>query len=170
MARTLTTNLKVDINATYQDSLDLSTVKDFLSAVFSDTLASGIGADQADRLWHDQRTLAASASENLDLAGGLTDAFGNTLTFARVKLIYIKAAAANTNNVVVGGHATAAFVNWVADATDKVNIRPGGVFLLFAPDATAYVITAGTGDLLTVANSAGGSSVVYDIVIVGAAA
>jgi len=36
-----------------------------------------------------------------------------------------------------------------------------------AADATTYAVTAGTGDLLKVANSAGGTSVTYDIVIIG---
>lgn len=49
--------------------------------------------------------LAASASENLDLAGGLTDDFGATLTFTAIKEIIIHASSANTNNVLVGGAA-----------------------------------------------------------------
>lgn len=133
-------------------------------------LTSGTGANQADRIFHDQRTLAASGTENLDLAGVLTDAFGASLTFVRVRGLIVAAAAGNTNNVVVGGHATAAWATWVADATDRVVVRPGGVLALFAPDTTAYAVTATSADLLTVTNSAGSTSVTYDIVIVGASA
>lgn len=131
-------------------------------------LTDGAGANQANLFWTDQRTLAASASENLDLAGGLTDAFGATLTFVRVKGIIIEAAAANTNSVVVGGHGSAAFVNWVSDATDKLVVRPNTVFALLSGDATAYAVTATTGDMLTITNSAGGTSVTYKITIIGA--
>lgn len=134
------------------------------------TFANGTGANQADRVWSDRRTLAASASESLDLAATLTDPFGATLTLARVKVLLIEAAAANTNNVVIGGAASNAFTSLFGDATDKLVIRPGGFLLLAAPDATAYAVTAGTGDLLQVANSGAGSSVTYDVTVIGASA
>lgn len=82
---------------------------DFGGPSFSPTIekilqfSNGTGADQADLLWADERTLAASASEDLDLAGVLADAFGATLGMAEVVMILVIAAAANTNNVVVGG-------------------------------------------------------------------
>ena len=36
------------------------------------------------------------------------------------------------------------------------------------PDATAYAVTAGSADILQVANSSSGSTVTYDVIIVGA--
>lgn len=129
--------------------------------------ASGTGADQANRIFHDQRTLAASANEDLDLSGGLSDAFGDTIIFARVLALLVAAASANANNVLVGGAAANQFINWVANSSDIITVRPGGLLLVVARDATAYAVTAGTGDLLRIANSAGGTSVTYDIVIIG---
>src|SRR5688572_29561037 len=64
-------------------------------------LTSGTGADQADKVFYAQRTITASANDDLDLAGVLTDPLGGTLTFVKVKAILIVAAAGNTNNVVV---------------------------------------------------------------------
>ena len=134
-------------------------------------LATGTGAGQADLLFSDQRTLAASANEDLDLAGVLADALGATLTFARVKGLYVAAAAGNTNNVVVGDAATN---TWAAllGTDGTVALRPGAFLLVAvgAADATGYAVTAGTGDLLRVANSGGGTTVTYDIVVVGASA
>lgn len=163
----LQTQLSLSVTATQTSALDLSTVSAPLSKVVNKTLTSGTGADQADKIFHDQRTLAASATEDLDLAGSLTDAFGATITFARIKLILITAAAGNTNNVLVGGASSNGFVNWVSSATDVVVVRPGGALCLIAPDATAYAVTASTGDLLTVTNSSSGSGVTYDVVLVG---
>jgi hypothetical protein len=131
-------------------------------------LADGTDANEANRIYHATRTLAASANEDLDLSGVLLDPLGDTLTFARVKALIVSAAAANTNNVIVGGAGTNTFINWVSDATDKIIVRPSGVFCVIASDITAYVVTAGTGDLLRVANSGAGSSVTYDITIIGA--
>ena len=41
------------------------------------------------------------------------------------------------------------------------------MLLLVAPGAAGYAVTAGTGDILKVANSGAGTGVTYDIVIVG---
>lgn len=135
-------------------------------------LASGTGAGQADLVFSDTRTIAASGNDDIDLAGGLTDALGNTLTFARVKGLIVSAAEGNTNNVHVGGDATSTFLTWVGAEADYVVLRPGATLALFAgpADATGYAVTASTGDLLRITNGSSGSSVTYDIVIVGASA
>jgi hypothetical protein len=133
------------------------------------TVADGTSANQMDLVWSDQRTLGAGASENLDLAGGLTDIYGNTLTFARIKFIYVSAATANGDYVQLGG-GTNPFINWVANASDIVNVAPDGMFALTAPDATGYAVTAGTGDILKVTNADGAAGVTYDIVLAGASA
>lgn len=164
----LTTSLTLKINATGSSTAHgLSTVTDPVSSDYTLSLSSGTGANQASNFFHDQRTLSASASEDLDLAGVLTNGFGTTLTFTKIKAIIIHAAAGNTNNVVIGGAVSNTFINWVADPTDKIVVRPGGTFILVAPDATGYGVTAGTADLLHIANSGAGTSVTYDVVIIG---
>ena len=161
----LNTKVLLDLDADYTSALDLSTTENHLDFTRQIALATGTGANQADKIWHDERTLTASANEALDLAGVLTDAFGALLTFARVKGLLVYANPANTNNVLVGGAVSNAFVNWVSDATDVVVVRPGGLFATFAPDATAFAV--GTGDQLKVTNSGAGTSVTYDIVVIG---
>lgn len=159
-----------EFKATYTSVLDLATVTVPLTLRKAVSITAGTGANQADKVFHDQRTLTASSTEDLDLAGSLTDAFGATITFARIKGIFVAAASANTNNVLVGGAASNQFINWVSDATDKIVVRPGGWFGLVAPDATAYAVTAGTGDLLRIGNSGAGTAVTYDIILIGASA
>lgn len=133
-------------------------------------LATGTSADQADLVFSDTRTLAASTSEGLDLAGVLSDAFGASLTFVEVVGILIVAADGNTNDVLVGGAASNAFAAPFGDATDKLRVKPGGFAFLAAPGNPAYAVTAGTGDILTVANSGAGTPVTYDIVVIGRSA
>lgn len=166
---TLDSRFTVAAECTLSSALDLATATVPLTLTERIRLASGTGADQADRIFHDRRTLAASASENLDLAGALTDALGATLTFARIKAVIIAADAGNSNNVNVIREATNGVPLFLA-AGDGIPVRPGGVFAWIAPDATAVAVTAGTGDLLSVANSGAGTSVTYDVVIVGASA
>jgi hypothetical protein len=134
------------------------------------TLANGTGEDEADRLYADVNTLAASATTDIDLAGTLTDALGAALTFARVKALFLRASSGNTNNVVIGGAASNQFVGPFGAATDTFAVKPGGFLGWVAPDADGWEVTAGTGDLLRIANSGAGSTVTYDVVIIGASA
>ncbi|WP_066373979.1 hypothetical protein [Herbidospora mongoliensis] len=135
-------------------------------------LAPGTGAGAADRVFTDTRTLAASGSESLDLSGSLEDVLGGPAVFARVKMLAIRAHADNVNNVVIGGVASNGWITPFGDATDKIVLRPAAGLALWAgeEDATAYAVTAGTGDLLQVANSGSGTAVAYDIYIIGASA
>lgn len=169
----LTSRLTVSIDALYKASLDLSEVQNPMLKSYAKILQTGTGAGQADKFWHDRRTLAASTGEDLDLNGAaLTDPFGAALAFVRVKGLIIAAADANTNNVIVGNAASNGFVSWVGGATHTVTLRPGAVMALFAgqADATGYAVTAGTADLLRVLNGAAGSTVDYEIIVVGASA
>jgi hypothetical protein len=170
VSTTLTTSIKLDVTTTIVNPLALQTVSAPGEMHASYVWGNGTAAGAADKMWSDHRTLAASTSESLDLAGSLVDAFGATITFARIRGIIVKAASANTNNVLVGGAASNGFLNWVSDQTDVVVVRPGGLFVSIAPDTTAYAVTAATGDLLKVANSSSGTSVTYDIFLIGASA
>lgn len=166
----LTTKLAVSLQATLTKALDLATGSVPLSLVLTRELADGTGAGQANRVWSDTRTLAASASETLDLAGTLTDAFGDAFTLARVKMLAVIAKADNANNVVVGGASSNAWVGPFAAANNTVQVRPNGMLIMACQDATGWAVTAGTGDLLQIANGGSGTSVTYDIVIIGASA
>lgn len=169
---TLSTEMTLKVVAdqvTARDLVDAAAPLNYINRV---RLTTGTGAGSADLVFSDTRTIAASGNDDLDLAAGLTDALGATLTFARVKGLIVCAAAGNTNNVLVGGDATSTFLTWVVAEPDAVILRPGACLALFAgsADATGYAVTATTGDLLRITNAAGSTSVTYDIVIIGASA
>ena len=164
----LTATIKAGINATHTSALDLGTATFPLSLLQSISLSDGTGANEADRIFTDTRTLAASATEDLDLSGSLTNAFG-TVTFARIKAVLITASSANTNNVQVTRPASNGVPLFIA-AGDGIAVLPGGMFLWACSDATGVAVTASTGDLLTLTNSAGSTSVTYSIVVIGASA
>lgn len=169
----LSTYVQANVSAQQTSALDLASSTANIARKVTYTLANGTATGQADRIFSDTRTLAASAAEDLDLAGtALTDAFGVAFTFVKVKGILIVAAAANTNNVIVGGAATNGFITWVGGATHTVTVRPGGMLLLAVSDADTggYNVTAATGDLLHVANGGAGTSVSYDVIIWGTSA
>jgi hypothetical protein len=170
MPTSLTSALTLSALGTLVNPLDLGNVALPQSLAQQYSWPSGTGANQADRIFADTRTLAPSTAEDLDLAGVLTDGIGNTISFARIRAMIIRASGANTNNVVVGNAASNGFVSWVGGATHTVTVRPGGLLAVIAPDAVAYTVTAATADLLHVANSGAGTSVTYDVVLIGASA
>ncbi|MGW6455027.1 hypothetical protein ACWF94_03730 [Streptomyces sp. NPDC055078] len=167
----VTTDLGISASVYQSRALDLAVSEDRLAFRRAVHLTDGTGAGKADKVFHDRRTLAASATEDLDLAGVLLDAFGAAITFVRIKGLFVSAAAANTNSVVVGNASATAWASLLG-ATGTVTLRPGATVgvMAGAADAVGYAVTAGTGDLLKVANSAAGTAVTYDIVIVGSSA
>jgi hypothetical protein len=157
-------NVSLKIDSLLLSSLDLSSAQDSIVQQILATLSNGTASGQASQHWSDTRTLSASATENLDLAGALTNAFGVTLTFTKVKFIFVRAAAGNTNDVQVTRGSSNGVPLFMANG-DGIALGPGEWFVFFS--AAGKTVTAGTGDILTATNSAGGTSVSYDIVIVG---
>lgn len=166
-ADTLTSRASVAVQAVFNKSNALSSPKDVLSKTIQKEFANGTSSGQCDKVFRDQRTLTTGASENIDLAGTLTDPFGATVTFAKVKVIIIENLS-TTQTLTVGGAASNQVINWVGAATDTIKIPPGGFFALAAP-AAGFAVTADTGDLLKILNSAG-ASCIYNIVILGTSA
>lgn len=167
MATTFSGTLKITATGTLEKDTDLSSLAQTLNYSKTYTLTNGTSADNANRMWIDTRTLTASSSEDLDVAGGLVDAFGDTITFTKLRGVIVSAAAANTNNVVVLGDAVAGITSMTGAMAQTITVRPGGTVALIANDTTGYAITATTADLLQVANSAGSTSVTYDIILIG---
>lgn len=165
----LTATISAKINATQTSANDLGTPTFEADLAFAKRLTSGTGADQADLMFCDERTLAASATEDLDLAGALADAFGATLTMVEVVAILITASAANTNNVIVGDATSP--VPLFGGTNPTFSVKPGGVFLVVAPNAAGlFTVGAGTTDDLKITNSSSGTSVTYKIMILGRSA
>ena len=164
----LTTKITLRVNANRTNALDHSIPADALDFLKTFSWATGVALDQADLMFSDQRTLASGASEEMDLAGVLTDGLGATLTFARIKLLFLFSAVVNPGNINVGGAAANGFSTPFLAAANELVLRPGGFLVLGAPDATAYVVTAATGDLLRLEEMSSGGAAIYDIVLIGA--
>lgn len=167
----LTGTIRGEVRLTHTSVNDLCTATDNpidVANYLSWTVTDGTGANQADLIWHDQRSIGASSSEDIDLAGVLVDVFGTTLTFARIKMIHIKAKSTNGGNIVVGAGSNP----WLTmlNAAGTITLPASAGFMALAPGATAWAVTAGTGDILQVANDDAGAAGIYDIIIVGASA
>jgi hypothetical protein len=167
MPQTFTGSIKFALAGMFSGDNDLSSVSQAFNYTQNYNLTNGTGIDQANMIWADQRTISASGVDNLDLYGGLSNAFGSTINFTSIKGIIIVAASTNTNDVLIGGDDSAAFVGWVGASTDTIVVKPGGMFALVNPASNGYTVTNTTADVLQIANSSSGSSVVYDIILLG---
>lgn len=166
----MTQTIRIDsaISGTVTASLDSGSGAYTLDRDASITLAEGTANGESNLAFRDTRTLTASATETLDLSGTLENGLGQAQVFVEVTAIKVSAAAGNTNNVVVGGGSNP-FIGPFADTTDKLTLKPGASVLLVC-DGAGWAVTAGTGDLILVANSAGSTSVTYTITIIGRSA
>lgn len=165
----LTTTIETRINAYQSSSSGLSPTEAKHGINYAKSLVSGTATGQADVAWGKTATLAASANEDLDLAGSLSAALGGSAVFVKVKAIQVTADEGNVNNVVIGGAAATQFVGPFGAATHTVAVPPGGTFLVTAP-AAGWTVGAGASDFLRVANSSSGSTVTYKILVIGTSA
>lgn len=169
MATSLTVNqLRVSVGWQYDNVHAFGNSSNANSFTYSKSLTDGSGASKANKIYLATVTIAAGGNLQVDLSGSLNDIYGNLLTFTRVKAVYFELATdTSSTSITVGGASSNAFVNWVADATDKVRIRNGGTFFLACTDATGYVVTAGTGDILQINNEDGSNIATIKMCIIG---
>lgn len=163
MAANFTGRVELKLVGSYGVDIDLGNRSYTLSQTYRNSFANGEGAQQAEAIFTDSRI--TSGNDDLDLAGGVTDAFGNTLTFTNVKALVVVSSAANVTNIKLGAEGTNEFSSFLGDDTDQVIIPPGGMFVITNPGADGFIVTAGTGDKLRIAAASG--TVAYDIYIIG---
>lgn len=163
--------LTADAALTYTDTTGVVTVSETVKAYLWD-ITNGTTDGKMDQLFHVNSSVTAASPVDHDLAGGVTDSFGNTLTFATVKFIYLKVDTTTTGYYIeIGGGddgaGNNAFINWVADGSDKIRVYNEGVVMMYSPN-DGFAVTATTGDILRVAASAG--TIGYEMIIGGTSA
>jgi hypothetical protein len=165
----VTAEVRLSVTGRHVSALDLGSAVLPFTLAASESLISGTGAGAVDRVFTDERTLGASATEDLDLAGVLTDFQAALITFAKVKGIFIQAADGNTNNINISRPAGATGVPLFLAISDGFVLPPGFCFAWFGSGA-GVVVTPASGDLITITNAAGGTSVTYKVIILGTSA
>lgn len=169
MADVLSTTLQFTLSGSWVDSQDLSTVTDAIALNLDDQFSDGTGLDQADIMWHDERTLAAT-SETLDVTALTRTILGstNTVNFARIKGLVIRNTTTTAGSkLTVGAAASNAWTGWTSVAASTLYVDPNGILFLWAPSATSWV-TSGSSKNIKI--DAGANTIVYRIVIIGASA
>jgi len=174
MPDSLSLDVKASINWLHQETLALSTVADASQVDYRGDLDDGSGEDQADTLWHDERTLSNGASEDLDLTDLARTLFGDAASvgFAAIKsLLLVNTATVAGEDLVIGGAGVGA-QGWGApfrDDPDAELLIPAEAVLLLVNKKDGWDVDAGVADQLRITNL-GTGSVTYKIVIAGVGA
>lgn len=166
MAITGQVGINVDLLDTRSGDVETGSLKSILRQAW--TVLAGTGLNQADVLFSDKRTLGSGANEDLDVAGALTSLFG-TAVFVKVKAVVVVALSTNTTNITVSRGATNGLPLFSAVSSGLAALKPGGGFIFWDPSAAGVAVTAGTADLINIANSAGASGD-YIVMILGTSA
>ena len=176
MPRALTFSNTESLTWTYTNAQDLSTPEDKKTLPRTPiNLTDGTGANKANRIWHDKRTLANATSETIDMfdlaiSGGAAgeDHLGQAVQFAKIKFIRIQNLNTTAGNkLLIGGEGSAAAWNSPFNASDtaKNEIGAGGVWEMGSP-VDGFTVTDVSNHLLKVDNP-GSASIDYEIIIVG---
>lgn len=172
MASALTLNVDLTATGNIQASSDITEAQETVQIGSNsfDSLALsfsfGTGDNQAKNIYCKKLTVTASGNQDLDLAGGITNNLGETITFTQVKLLIIAIDSPDGTKVVrVGPQSVSnAWQGPFGDTSDYLNVHEWQA--IANPNSGGWTVTAGTGDILRIHNP-GGSSVDVHVLIVG---
>jgi hypothetical protein len=164
-AASLTAKVVVNITGTLTDATTLTDNQAQIARAWTTSLASGVGAGQADKMYTlKAQSIADAGTLSIDVKGTLVDAFGAAFTPAKLRTVYIFSATTNTTNLTLFGDANS--VPILNTAATTTTLTPGGVFMKVDLSTAGIACTAGTGDIIKVVNAAGAVALV-DVVLIG---
>jgi len=161
-------NVKGSLDWLFKDAQSLSTIADASKLEYAWSAADGTAAGQADKIWHDQRSLASAASEDLTLTALAVSLFDGALSIAlaKVRAVWIVNTAATAGeDLLIGGAGGHEWSGPFGAAGQKIRC-PADSCLLLTNKLAGWTVTAGATNLLRIAN-AGSGTISYKIVIVG---
>jgi len=168
MAETLSAEIKSSLVWLFQDTLGLTTIADASRLEYDAPLTDGAGGGQANSLWHDLRTVAVSAHDDLSLAALPQMIFGNSVSIDLVAvkaLLIVNTETTAGEDLLVGAAASSPWSAPFGGAGHQVRV-PADSCLLLVNKTAGWTVASGSSETLRVAN-AGTGPIDYKIVIVG---
>lgn len=130
-------------------------------------LTNGTGSSQAGQLFAKSYTILTTANQDLDLAGVLTNGFGETITFAALKTVVVAIDTPDGSKEVRFGPqgVTNPMQLWFSATTAGFYDR---IFDFFVQtnEWTGWAVTGGSADTIRI-NNPTGSSVTVHVVLIG---
>jgi hypothetical protein len=160
----LNAQILLSVLAHESESGDISRTLRATPAAYAMTLSDGTGANQAQVVWSDSRTVA-STPDDIDLAA-ISDDRG-TVAFSSIKAAYIKNTHASSQLDIIAGDAVAN--SWAGfgygdeGGASSLMVAPGGVAFIANPTAAGAAVSAS----LRILRINATPGVTYDIVLIG---
>ena len=162
---TLSGKLAINPYAMDDHLVELSMLVDTLNLSRGITFTEGVGANQVNMIFHDQRTLTDGANETLAFNdGSLINKVGIAITMDIVKAMYIKNTSSDAALII--GNATANAMLLFGATTHTHLCKPDGEFVVIAPDANGIDITSND-ELKLEHDGVGTSDLIFDIIVMG---
>jgi hypothetical protein len=158
----LNAQILLSILAHESSSGDISQALRATPATYSLALTDGTGANQAQIVWSDSRTIGAEGDDFVDAAGETDDR--GTVAFTAVKLIYIRNTGSVPLNLIGNG-------DWATGPqklpnTSNYEIPAGGCWLATNPTAAGWSVGASP-KYITIQNQSVSTAATYEIVLIG---
>jgi hypothetical protein len=134
------------------------------------TLTNGTGTGQADIPYLADLSLTSGGNSVIDVRGSVNNAFGSSVSMAKVLLVAIQNdATVDGYDLMAGPDATNGWgaAGYVQDVSDRRRINAGGVDIWYDPNGIASV--AGASDELYIENL-GAGTITGKILIIGRSA
>lgn len=163
MATTLTITRAFGWSGTFDNSGDTGApgAKMPISVTGSRGYTDGSSDNQGDVVIFERSTPAAAA-DTWDLTGGLTDIYGNTVTLAKIREIWIHNLSTTSGELLTLGGNVMSVLGGAAG--DTPIIHPNGHWIMAAP-IDGYAVVGAASDALTV--DPGANTISYDMRIIG---
>ncbi|QUT07918.1 hypothetical protein KFK14_11315 [Sphingobium phenoxybenzoativorans] len=147
---TLRATLALKVDAQLASALDIGSAEYKIDELFRQVLSNGVGLNQANNCFTDNFAIVGAGNQSYDVAGGLTNALGQALTFTAIKAILVKNTGTAPLTIGAGSNPLAAFMG---AGTHTIIIPPGGLILLIDPTAAGQAVVPSTGDVLRIAGT-----------------
>jgi len=157
----------------HSDGDNLSTPSDNGVFQFQQKFADGSGNNQMQDMYRVQGSVSPGEGneDTYDLAGGIVDEFGNTITLATLKLlVVVNNATTNGEDITIGGPSGGTTGSLITDLFDgdndsRIKVKADG-FEIIGTRRTGYTVTGGSDDILVITNG-GTAAISYDLYVAG---
>lgn len=164
----------IKATATNVEAAEITNAVQTVNSVAGFTLSAGFApwSAVADCIMQRTYTIAAAASEDIDLSSAWVDAFGDAVAYLRIKALMVKNASvtANTDTELrIGASGGNEWIAWCGAVGDYVRVFHGGFFAIGSPgdaDNDGYVVGPGATDLLRI-NNAGADEAIAIVTVLG---
>ena len=162
VSTSFTGTLVVDTSWRQSKVVGVSTVSESFSELLRQAHTDGTNANQMTAVVAIDGSLTNSASVTYNLSGGVTNSFGEAVTFADVRFFALYSDSSANSEIAIGDAASAEFDSWLGGTNHTVKVAAGGLFLFTAPN-DGFCSTNGN---LKVTNT-GTNTVTYQVYIGG---